>query len=181
MGQFRTRKDLTGRLPDSKLNVLYPIEGTLPLQWMCECDCGKTRTFTANSLQSGRTKTCGCGVKGSEHLNWKGHGEISGRYFTSLKWGAKNRDFAFDVTIEEIWQLFLDQDGLCILSGLPIKFSRDTQSATASLDRKDPNVGYVTGNVQWVHKDINRMKMDLTDTRFIELCSHVCGHSKVKS
>ena len=29
---------------------------------------------------------------------------------------------------------------------------------TASLDRIDSTKGYVPGNIQWVHKDINRIK-----------------------
>ena len=41
---------------------------------------------------------------------------------------------------------------------------------TASLDRIDSSKGYIEGNIQWVHKDINRMKGDSSDNDFIKLC-----------
>lgn len=44
---------------------------------------------------------------------------------------------------------------------------------TASLDRIDSSKGYVIGNVQWVHKTINTMKMDLANSEFIKLCQMV--------
>ena len=44
---------------------------------------------------------------------------------------------------------------------------------TASLDRIDSSKGYVKGNVQWVHKDINKMKTDFEQSIFIKLCKSV--------
>jgi len=29
-------------------------------QWLCKCDCGKTKVISANRLRSGTTKSCGC-------------------------------------------------------------------------------------------------------------------------
>lgn len=40
-------------------------------------------------------------------------------------------------------------------------------------NRKNSSLGYTTENVQWVHKDINRMKSDFSDNYFIEMCSNV--------
>lgn len=44
---------------------------------------------------------------------------------------------------------------------------------TASLDRIDNTKGYLEDNVQFVHKDINRMKWAHSQQYFIELCSKV--------
>ena len=67
----------------------------------------------------------------------------------------------------------------CALSGLPIKLpDRYKQTFTASIDRIDSSKGYVKGNVQWVHKDINMMKRNLNQARFVEFCLAVastCG------
>lgn len=30
------------------------------VQWLCQCDCGKTLIVTTQSLRNGRTKSCGC-------------------------------------------------------------------------------------------------------------------------
>lgn len=29
-------------------------------QWLCKCDCGKTKIISSNSLRSGKTNSCGC-------------------------------------------------------------------------------------------------------------------------
>jgi len=63
----------------------------------------------------------------------------------------------------------------CALLGLSIVFALTFQTkvgsdTTASLDRIDPSYGYIVGNVQLVHKDINYMKGNTDQPRFIELC-----------
>ena len=83
-----------------------------------------------------------------------------------------------NITIQEAWDLFLEQDRKCALTGLDIVFGpRDKGGNTASLDRIDSTKGYIKGNVQWVHKDINRMKFDLNQERFIELCKKVTEYA----
>jgi hypothetical protein len=44
---------------------------------------------------------------------------------------------------------------------------------TASLDRIDNSKGYIVGNVWWVHKDINTMKMDFPLEQFRSYCKRV--------
>ena len=44
---------------------------------------------------------------------------------------------------------------------------------TASLDRIDSKKGYIEGNIQWVHKDINRMKWAFNEDYFIKLCNNI--------
>jgi hypothetical protein len=46
-------------------------------------------------------------------------------------------------------------------------------SNTASLDRKNSSVGYVIGNVRWVHPVINMMKNHFSDETFISMCNRV--------
>jgi hypothetical protein len=88
---------------------------------------------------------------------------------------ARSRDLEFNLTVEYLWQLFEEQAGKCALSGLPISFGATTKDrdATASLDRKDSTLGYVTGNVWWVHKEINFMKGTLPLSRFIDYCTKI--------
>lgn len=75
--------------------------------------------------------------------------------------------------------MFLEQEGKCALTGdkLYFKSSRldriDSKEQTASLDRIDSSKGYIEGNVQWVHKKINLIKMDLSQEEFIEMCKKV--------
>lgn len=70
------------------------------------------------------------------------------------------------------------QKSLCALTGLPIHIGNTKHKTTASLDRIDSNKGYIVGNVQWLHKDINRLKTNFDITRFIELCHLISKHNQ---
>lgn len=118
--------------------------------------------------------------------NWKGYKEIAGTNWTYYKKGALRRGFKFDITIEYAWDLFLEQDRKCALSGQDIGFNIKTgslskygyQKNTASLDRIDSKKGYVRGNVQWLHKDLNKLKSNLDEKEFIKLCTLVSNMNK---
>ena len=66
------------------------------------------------------------------------------------------------------------QNKKCAITGTDIYFStKISGNGSASLDRIDSKAGYIIGNVQWVHKDINWMKADFGETEFIEWCKKV--------
>ena len=149
--------------------------------WNCLCDCGKTTIIRSTSLVSGNSKSCGCGHHkiGKENANFTGFEEIGGRYWHNLqKTSVKTRKLDFAITIEYAWKLFLQQNRQCALTGMPLQFqSRDNATdRTASLDRIDSSKGYIEGNVQWVHKDINYMKQEYSQDHFIALCEKVVSH-----
>lgn len=145
--------------------------------WKCQCSCGSTVIRTVGDIKSsaGR-KSCGClafkGPKESNHPAWKGHEGIWGSYWSKLQYSAATRGHGFSVSIEEAWELYVYQGKVCALSGQPIFFGRRAEG-TASLDRIDSSIGYVAGNIQWVHKDINKMKNVLGQDYFIDLCKKV--------
>jgi len=145
--------------------------------WCCICICGKTRVVQGGNLITGISKSCGCSRGLAEKsTSWKGHKDISGRFWGIIR--DNRRGKYFDLTIEYGHQLWLDQDKKCTLSGVPIEFPKPGEkTCTASLDRIDSNVGYVQGNVQWVHKDINLMKNKLEQSYFIQLCKSVAETS----
>ena len=171
--------------------VVERYEGSMPSYstgskksvWDCKCDCGNHITVFRDKLKSGLVKSCGClwHPKGKDNPNWTGYEEISGTYWYGLIKGAKDRGYEFDLAIEYCWNLYILQDRRCALSGLPIEFSKSVRKvysgSNASLDRIDNNIGYVVGNVQWLHKDINQMKMDLDQEYFVELCYRVSRNS----
>lgn len=151
--------------------------------WLCKCDCGKETILRSSHLTHGNTKSCGCQhfKKGKEHQCWKGVGELSKNVFNTIEYSAKLRKIPFNITINEIWKLFLKQHRRCKLTGLEIQFpSTDhNKDGTASLDRVDSSKGYTIDNVQWVHKDVNRMKLEFSTDKLFEYCKLICQHKKL--
>lgn len=155
--------------------------------WECLCDCGNKIIISGYYLRQGRRKSCGCQNNrhcGKSNPKWTGYEEISGSYWHRVKQGAKSRELVLEITIRDAWDLYCKQQGKCALSGRQLtisgsdkKWRNDLKTQTASLDRIDSSKGYTMENVQWVHKDINRIKMDLELDYFIQLCKEVANHN----
>jgi hypothetical protein len=148
--------------------------------WICKCDCGGTKIVQGTSLRAGMTRSCGClqhPLK-NNHPGWKGYGDISGDYYSTLKACAKVRDICFNVSLDYLWRLFLRQKRQCKLSGELLEFKNKNSDATASLDRINSYKGYVRGNVQWIHKDINKMKMDFPQNSFLKWCERITKYGR---
>ncbi len=147
--------------------------------WNCLCDCGASKQITAYNLKSGHTKTCGKesihNVREKNHT-WKGCGEIGASIWHSYRNGAETRGLEFSISIEYMWDLFLQQNRKCPLSGLDIHFYPKGKLNTASLDRIDNSKGYVEGNVRWLHKDINRIKWDMSDEKLLQYVKLIYEH-----
>lgn len=98
--------------------------------------------------------------------------------------GAKERNIPFLITREEALALFVQQDRKCALTGLKLKLNRDSNepysATTASLDRIDSSKGYTIDNVQWVHKVINIMKNDHSQSEFVDWCRKVVNFAGIK-
>lgn len=148
--------------------------------WLCQCDCGNQKDIRGASLVNGNTWSCGCLNKGS---NFKGLNDISLRWFNKIKRGALKRNIKFEITINDIWNLYLKQKFKCALSGVDIKFYpkiKDYSLITASLDRIDSSKSYTLDNVQLVHKIVNIMKWSLPNIEFITWCKIICKNNKIK-
>lgn len=154
-----------------RLSVIEETRKSKKLAWICKCDCGNTITIFSYKL-SGKSPTQSCGCLRTDSIrdrSKKYHEEISGTYWGNLKRGASIRGIEFNLTIEYAYSLYLQQDKKCKLSGIELNFGLNG-TQTASLDRIDSSQNYIEGNVQWVHKDINRMKNDLDNESFIQYC-----------
>jgi hypothetical protein len=109
---------------------------------------------------------------------FSGYGNINTTTWSLLLKHAINRDIEVDVTIEDVWKLFLTQKGYCALTGLPIEFKY--KANTASLDRIDSTKPYTINNVQWVHKDINtKIKKDLDESILLEYAELVVNKGEL--
>ena len=165
------RRQRFGKLVAIKRN--YHIEDKQSY-WLCLCKCGNEKEVTRKHLLDGSTTSCGC-VKSelTSKRSWKGHGDISGSYWYDIIRNAKYRNISFDITIEEAWQKFLEQNRKCALTGDELVFytrrKKDANIQTASLDRIDNTKGYTKNNCYWLHKSINRLKSDFTVEELLNL------------
>ena len=154
------------------------------------CDCGREVAKSTSYLLHGEATvpSCGCFRFGENIHNWTGYKEIPGSYFYQVREAAKTKGREFDITIEYLHDLYVKQNKKCRFSGLQIDFGGadltpnikgSHRVVTASLDRIDSSKGYVIGNVQWVHKKINKMKGNLSDEEFIYFCTEI-GKNNIK-
>lgn len=145
----------------------------------CEClICGRIWAVMLGNILHG-LKSCGCTRfgEGSKSGSWRGYGELTGSYYSIIRNGAATRGLEFSITMKYIWELFLKQNRKCRFSGQALIIGKPG-GQTASLDRIDSSRGYVEGNVQWVHKDVNFMKQELSDEYFIKMCKEIAENCK---
>lgn len=171
---------------NKRFGNLVTISGTYnghSIIWLCKCDCGNTCNVSASNLKKG-TKYCRlCRNKECSLRFWKGCGDIPHVHFSSIERQAKTRNLEFNITIEDMWDLFLKQDRKCALSGVDLNFVRKKKIkqsiySTASLDRIDSSKGYTKDNVQWIHKDVNIMKNKYDQKDFIKYCKLIAEKHK---
>ena len=174
--------------------------------WIVECVCGNQRYVRTDILRRGESSQCKVCRNTQNYINninigllhkkdyspkHQGYKGLPKSIFNDYKSGAKRRDLEFKINIEYIWDLLEKQNFKCALSGIDIHLIKDGDLITkvengnrnldfskwtASLDRIDSTKGYIEGNVQWVHRDINKIKMDLPQDYFIELCKSISNH-----
>lgn len=158
-------------------DVIIDKRGKFLYQYICKCDCGNICIIRRINLFDNHTRSCGClkKRKAANNPGWTGYGELSGWYWNKLKNHAvrASRTLEFSITIEYAWELYLKQNRQCALTGWNIDMATDSRrksKCAASLDRIDSNIGYIVGNIQWVHKDVNQIKWTLSNERLFEVC-----------
>lgn len=157
-------------------NYLKPrsLEGVNPdnvYVWSCECVCGNMIDVSARYLISGAVVSCGCiSVESAKESLATSFGDITEVLWSSFEKNAKDRDVPFEVTIEHAWILFLKQDRRCALTGDSLVMFSSSSTVTASLCMIDTSLGYVYGNIQWVHRDVALLKGSAGNIWLKELC-----------
>lgn len=172
------RKNNSNKIINTKIGKLFISKeiknNRNKIAYMCICECGEFCERTYSSLHN---KSCcwKCRNKEISNQNWNGFGEISMDYWSSVISSASKRKLVFNISIEYAYNIFKNQHYKCSLSGMKISLSRNKKKilSTASLDRIDSSKGYVEGNIQWVHKDVNKMKNNFNEDYFKFLCKKI--------
>lgn len=145
--------------------------------WECKCKCGKTRWFqAAELLNPNKSFECRiCATKSRIKTLVENKGAINDLYigkYNKLKKSAEYRNIEFNVSMEYLWNLFIKQKQICMITGDYIDNIKN-----ASLDRIDSSKGYIEDNVQWVTKQANISKHVMTMEQLYEFCKKVLIHA----
>lgn len=98
------------------------------------------------------------------------------RIIASLRYRAKEQGVPFDLTGEALYDVLREQDFLCFYTKGLLDFNvvgeRDSHPHRnmPSVDKIEPSLGYVVGNIAWTYYYVNRAKNDLNLEEFLNLC-----------
>lgn len=114
----------------------------------------------------------------------RGYKDITGTFWCGVKSCANTRQIPFDLTIREAWDVLVKQNFKCALTNEQLilyqtKEEKKQGIGTASIDRIDSSKGYTKDNIQWVHKDINFLKGNRSNNKFIEWCHKIRKYNAV--
>lgn len=156
--------------PKCGKEITYSTKATYRQACSRDSACKSCRTTAANKSPNRR-------VDKESNPAWKGYNGIPYAWFSGYfeKKSAKKR--TGDISIEQVYDLWIKQNMLCALSGVPIGFYDDGNRHTCSIDRIDSSREYLIDNIQLVHKDINLMKNRFDNQYFIDMCKRIAEHN----
>lgn len=152
-----------------------PIEGLAKIG--CE-ECG-SEFFPRNRKHKFCSKACkdrvGNRRRGSEYSNL--HGGRSVKSFIRCLINKKKRQ---ELTLEYCMQIYFSQEGKCAITGEEMTHVRGKGRVLTniSIDRIDPNIGYVEGNIQFVTHKVNLLKSDMQMEDLYKTCELVLQKKK---
>lgn len=93
---------------------------------------------------------------------------------------SKSRNQVTDLTLEYLKEIWENQKGLCSYTNIKMEMPRSSQDEDIkksprklSLDRIDPNIGYMQGNVEYVCYSVNVMKNDFTKDQMVDFINQI--------
>lgn len=165
---------------------------------ICE-NCGvqfkKVSREVTRSLKIGRQQFCsrscaGKSVGNIEHLSrinpldashlksYNRRDEFTG--FREHLRRARSRYKEFDLTLNDLKEVFDAQNGICPYSKVKLNFasksSKNNPIYTMSLDRIDSNIGYIKENIQFISIAMNHLKNNMIELEVQELLQIIRNH-----
>jgi hypothetical protein len=156
--------------------------------WLCQCDCGKTKSVLGHNLRKGKTKSCGCirrelglnTIKAVREQNYLPPGEAAFNVmFAVYKTHALERNLNFDLDVEQFRKMTKEDCHYCgdepkTLFKPKARFGGYLSNG---IDRKDNSIGYTIENSFPCCRVCNQMKSDRSYEDFIARCERIVrGH-----
>jgi 5-methylcytosine-specific restriction endonuclease McrA len=154
--------------------------------YRCVCDCGKETTATANDMNSGKKKSCGC-----KRIKLQPTEAGLRELYRSYRRDAKHRGLPFELSLEEFRAL---STGVCVYCGdtcTQTKFARShkmtgpgylaSEFKYTGVDRSDNACGYTIANSVPCCGPCNKLKHTKTVKEFDEWIRKIYHHRLSKS
>lgn len=144
--------------------------------WLCQCECERQSNVKASYLANGYSKQCDyCNKHSKKYYETN---SVPEQFWKQILRNSKKRSIKINISPEDAYKKFQDQRGQCALSGILLEFPKyagdwKNKQNLPSLDRIDNNHGYEIDNIQWIHKDVNRMKNTHDQNYFIDICKKI--------
>lgn len=185
--------DLTGKR-FGRYTVLYKIENQeftrSHIYYKCKCDCGITKNIRGTSLSKKEhsTKSCGCLQKdkareiGKKFRKPYGIAHITNIY-VSYRNRAKLKNLEFKLSKEKLTEFIMKN---CEYCGSKPSSSKKIKSTKENflyngIDRINPKLGYVEGNITTCCSQCNYAKLDYSYIEFYNWIVRCYNHLLNKS
>lgn len=162
----------------------------------CKNQFEKSSKEVARSLKLGRKQFCSRSCSGKNPSNISHLKKVANTDTSKLNPGnrrdqftgfrehlrrARSRDKEIDVELSDLKEIFDNQKGICVYSGVLLVHPIDRicdPIYTSSMDRIDSNKGYVKDNIQFISIAMNNMKNSMTHEKMLEALSVIKQNNK---
>ena len=147
-------------------------------------NCGQQQTYLRKNYAEAslrENKWCkGCRQRDTRYNGVVVYRGVRVSWLNKFKSSAALRGIDWQITIDDVADMYEEQKGLCALTGWKISFPEvgHPQLSTVSIDRVDSSFGYLKNNIQLVDKRVNMMKQQYSQDEFIAVCMAVANKVK---
>lgn len=110
--------------------------------------------------------------------DWNNKNIFRVRYLVG-KHRANKKNIIFDITENDLRDLWDVQNGRCYYSNLSMDLAQDDATYSVSIERKNSSIGYIKDNVVLCCSGINRMKNKLDTITFLTLITAIYEHQRL--
>ena len=138
------------------------------------------------SYRDGLDKRChSCKIQQNKNARSKYSDEKRLETVLQFRWlGAKERaerkGLLFDITKEDLINLWDKQNGKCAISGIDMTYTLDSGRTpyNVSVDQINPSMGYTKNNIQLVCMSVNQLKSDFEMDIVLNICKNIINNNK---
>ena len=162
-----------------KLNIVKPTEG---VKYCKNCEKSLSVTeFNADKYSSTGLQTiCKTCQNYRQSITYSKFEPFINRLLKDARKRSKKKNFTFNLTKEQIIELYNKQNGLCALTSIKMTHNaiNDRQENDShilnpyniSIDRIDSSLGYIINNVQLVCALVNNIKFTMKSGELLRFC-----------